>query len=313
MLESSKILCMEQVPREKYVSVMRNHCISCRTDGPSMLLAIQLPIAPLQKRNLMSSSSPHQRGRSPTPRTKATNAASSSSQCISSTTTASASSKTFLFCILFSFAITLGIMSILYPEELSLLLFHSDSRFSRLDSLSTGRNNSSSSSTVPSSFQSIPESIDPNAILHTLHLPPTCLTHPSSTTCPPTLLNSTHISSYTSDGVLALRGLFPPTTLQSLNASSHELLQHQLRTTGKTPGMRNGKQFYSTQMGVLFRGEEEIADGFRSVALESVLPRVAAELMGLTNRKEEEEEGEETDGGERVRMLRCVRLCDFVL
>lgn len=114
---------------------------------------------------------------------------------------------------------------------------------------------------------------------------------------------------YQKDGVIAIRGLIPPTLLSSLDSTATHLI-------AKESGMKGGAmkrtgrkgQFHTVKMGAIYLEppaldggkEEHGAEGesaFRDVALRSAIPQVAAGLMGLTER-----------GRGTMRMLRDVFL-----
>ena len=165
---------------------------------------------------------------------------------------------------------------------------------------------------------------------HTLNTPETPKCHDNNQL----LLTQEMKHAFQQDGVIALRGLLSPDLLSQLNQSSMTIINKQVSKTGRKPGTVSGKQFYTTQMGVMFGGAAATATaaattgggvgttadggssssstrdqhhgssssssssiGFRNVALSSLVPQIAAELMGLTTTTMMEEEKEEGDLG----------------
>jgi hypothetical protein len=150
---------------------------------------------------------------------------------------------------------------------------------------------------------------DPNAIVYTMDLAPHCTGKSALRTDNPecrNLLNNETKTAFQKDGVIALRGVLSPQLLHSLKQSSTHVINDQVAETGRKPGTSAGKIFFTNKRGTMFSNIEDISTGFRDVALSSLLPQIAAELMGIVDEMKFDEEGKEDENrnGTSVHMLR---------
>ena len=135
------------------------------------------------------------------------------------------------------------------------------------------------------------------------------------------------------NGIIILRGLLSNELFHGLNTSSHELVQEQIHKYGDVRSS-TGKQFFMNKMGLVFtnddddddRSDGDVSDGdsdsgitgndnggsnyqttaatttktipsssYRNVALESLIPQIAAELLDLKHVDDDEQMNDETD------------------
>lgn len=212
----------------------------------------------------------------------------------------------FVKCILFSAVATLGILYYTNHEELSQL----SKELKRI--VSKGIVKDTSNTKLESLLQDFQQdAADDGSIIYTINVPPSCHQNGNHASIECSNLLSTQIKeAYLRDGVIAIRGLLSPDEIFSLDQSSLELmgfdkpikLQEGPLKVGKERGVSAGKQFYTSRHHAIFESQ-----GFQKVALQSLLPRVASELMlaessmGLDGRKLD-------SASDSVRLLRDVFL-----
>lgn len=169
---------------------------------------------------------------------------------------------------------------------------------SAIQSKSHGRNQQESINSNGDSYDATRE----DAIIYTIRVPPQCRLRAgqrqnldeeqkqTSKECEK-ILSSEMKQAFIRDGVIAVRGLLSPDEISVLDQSSLDLMNitrdnsnAQKGTIGRDwsgpirveagSGLSGGKQFYSSRHHAVF---EDL--GFRTVALKSLLPKVASELM----------------------------------
>ena len=212
----------------------------------------------------------------------------------------------FVKCILFSVVATLGILYYTNHEELSQL----SKELKR--TVSKGIVKDTSNAKLESLLEDFQQdAADDGSIIYTINVPPSCHQNDNHASIECSNLLSTQIKeAYLRDGVIAIRGILSPDEIVSLDQSSLELmgfdkpikLQDGPLKVGKERGVSAGKQFYTSRHHAIFESQ-----GFQKVALQSLLPRVASELMlaessmGLDGRKLD-------SASDSVRLLRDVFL-----
>ncbi len=149
------------------------------------------------------------------------------------------------------------------------------------------------------------------AVIYNIEVPPLCWTNFDK--CDD-LLTPTIIHAFETDGVIALRGLLTAKEINGLKYSSNALIEKARR---KKVGSHNaGRQFYVLKHHAIFDGSDEDDDGdamidengFRHVALSSLLPHVVHQLLrGSMNSIDNE--GESTNAHhQKIRVIRDVFL-----
>ena len=151
-----------------------------------------------------------------------------------------------------------------------------------------------------------------DAVIHTIHIPPQC--HQSDRQkqeeCK-NILSEEMKEAFHQDGVIAFRGLLSSQEIESLDRSSMKLMgidaskglrteEGPIKVTGASSV--SGRQFFSTHHHAIFESELE---GFRNVALKSLLPQMAAELMGMNESSSLQESSKDE---ESLRLIRDVFL-----
>jgi len=214
----------------------------------------------------------------------------------------------FIKCVLFSIIVTVSILSFTNFDEVSHIL--KEILSSRPQEVVQGN--------VPGNTP-IHNNDNNNAEIYIITIPPQCLQsgHQNRDDCK-NLLSEEMKEAYHKDGVIAIRGLLSPQEIESLDQSSLKILG--IDTSKSSKGFNteegpikvsaassvSGKQFYSTRHHAIFESEME---GFSSVALKSLLPQVAAELMGMNEsqlQSKSQTMQENNKERESVRLLRDV-------
>ena len=103
------------------------------------------------------------------------------------------------------------------------------------------------------------------------------------------------LAAYRNEGVVAVRGLLSKELLDALDPVSQQLVNEQDDKNTQRQRPRRSTQFHTVQIGPSFLSDDALATPFRNVALDSVLPSVAAQLLGL-------------DESHSLRMLRDILL-----
>lgn len=95
------------------------------------------------------------------------------------------------------------------------------------------------------------------------------------------LVSPEAMNAFVKDGVIAVRGLLAPELLEALDAASQELVEEQRIKDTNRARKRRGTQFYTVNFGPVFRQPDNNnkALPFREVALHSLVPRYATELL----------------------------------
>jgi ectoine hydroxylase-related dioxygenase (phytanoyl-CoA dioxygenase family) len=131
-----------------------------------------------------------------------------------------------------------------------------------------------------------------DAIIHFISIPDSCRTN--SNKCQDdniisNLLSTQLKEAFQSDGVIALRGIFTQEEIQRLKQASHEYIQN--NTNSSTHRSGSAKQFFLSKYSIALQQED-----FRYIALQSMLPRIVAELLweynDLPQRQNHKEEKE---------------------
>jgi len=95
------------------------------------------------------------------------------------------------------------------------------------------------------------------------------------------ILNHEIKQAYKRDGVVAIRGLISPQLQAELDKASQVLISREKsRLNIKGNEYSSGKQFQTKKMSPIFELDENLT-GFRHAALNSILPKVVAELLDL--------------------------------
>ena len=208
----------------------------------------------------------------------------------------------FIKCVLFSIIVTVSILSFTNFAEVSHIL---KEILSASGPQVVQRN-------VPGNT---PMHNTDDAEIYIITVPPQCHQsgHQNRNECK-NLLSAEMKEAYHKDGVIALRGILSPQEIELLHQSSLKLLGIDTSTSqgfnmdeGPIKVSRassSGKQFFKTQHHAIFESEME---GFSSVGLKSLLPQVAAELMGMNESQSQSQPLQENSKrSESLRLLRDV-------
>ena len=109
------------------------------------------------------------------------------------------------------------------------------------------------------------------------------------------ILSEEVLTAYRNEGVIAVRGLLSKGMLEALDPASQQLINEQEDKNTQRQRPRRQTQFHTVQLGPSFLSDDALATPFRNVALESILPSIAAQLLGL-------------DESHSLRMLRDILL-----
>jgi Phytanoyl-CoA dioxygenase (PhyH) len=109
------------------------------------------------------------------------------------------------------------------------------------------------------------------------------------------ILSEEMMNAYRRDGVIAIRGLLSNEILAAMNPASQQLVTEQQERNTQRGYRRPSTQFHTVQLGPSFLLDDAIAAPFRTVALNTVLPSIAAQLLDL-------------DESQSLRMLRDILL-----
>jgi hypothetical protein len=109
------------------------------------------------------------------------------------------------------------------------------------------------------------------------------------------ILSEEMMNAYRSEGVIAIRGLLSDELMAALNPASQQLVKEQQERDTQRGYRRPSTQFHTVQLGPSFLLDESIAAPFRTVALTTSLPSIAAQLLEL-------------DESQSLRMLRDIFL-----
>lgn len=207
----------------------------------------------------------------------------------------------FIKCVLFSIIVTVSILSFTNFAEVSHIL----KEILSASGPQVVRGN------VPGNT---PIHNNDHAEIYIISIPPQCHQsgHQSRDECK-NILSAEMKEAYHKDGVIAIRGLLSPQEIESLHQSSLKLLGIDTSTsqgfnTEEGPitvsrASSSGKQFFSTRHHAIFESEME---GFNSVALKSLLPQVAAELMGM-NESQSQSQSQSQENNKEKESVRLVR------
>lgn len=110
------------------------------------------------------------------------------------------------------------------------------------------------------------------AVVHTISIPDECRFDRKGCSIIRHLLSDTLKQSFQSDGVIALRGIFTKDEIHHIQQVSHNYLQQEQQNIPHKPG--SAKQFFYTKTSMALRNPD-----FRYIALESILPKIVAELL----------------------------------
>lgn len=91
------------------------------------------------------------------------------------------------------------------------------------------------------------------------------------------------LAAYQRDGVIAIRGLLSKELIEALDPASQQLVNDQQQKNMHRNKPRHSTQFHTVQLGPIFLSQEAIATPFRNVALGSIIPHIAAQLLGLNS------------------------------
>ena len=198
--------------------------------------------------------------------------------------------KLFLKCVIFSIIATILLLAVTNYNEVIFIMRNLQS--SNAKNIDVKSQNFSTSN---------------EAIIYTITIPGECrsMEHRDQENCR-NILSSEMKDAFERDGVIAIRGLLSPEEIDKLDTSSLQLMgldpnaldkdARPLKVSGASSF--SGKQFFSTIHHAIFESDKE---GFADVALNSLLPQVASELMNMNSKENE-------TNGDNLRLIRDVFL-----
>lgn len=199
--------------------------------------------------------------------------------------------KLFLKCVIFSIIATILLLAVTNYNEVMFIM----------------RNIQSSYAGNVKDMKSQNISTSDEAIIYTITIPDECrsMENRDQENCR-NILSSEMKEAFERDGVIAIRGLLSPEEIDALDTSSLQLMGLDPNAIGKDArplkvsgaSSFSGKQFFSTIHHAIFESDKV---GFADVALNSLLPQVASELMNMNSKESE-------TNGDNLRLIRDVFL-----